>query len=437
MKRIVTTLLLLTVFGAGWAQTFDKAKLDQFFDKLIEKKKAMGSLYMAKDGKAIYQRSIGYSYISETEKKPIDAATKFRIGSVTKMFTAAMVFQLAEEGKLKLTDTLNKFFPQVPGAGKITIENILAHRAGIHDIVQDRNFRPSRTQPITKDEMLGIIAKTTPDFEPDEKYAYSNTGYIILGCIIEKVTGKSYEEVLKKKITTKIGLKDTYSNNNIDVNKNESLSYKSGRDWELQPETHTSILFGSGSLTSTPSDLAKFIQALFDRKLISKESLSRMMQLKSGMDTFTYNGKTLYGHTGGVDGFGSWLVYLPEEKLAVCYATNAKVYPVGDIMDGIFNIYWDKPFNIPAFESIAIAREVLDTYTGVYTAPPAPVRITITRDTDRLFLQMNSQSPIPLEPVAENKFKIEPAGPALEFDVTKKQLTLIRNDREKVFTKEN
>lgn len=437
MKRIITSILLVLLFSAGHAQCFEKAKLDQFFDKLVEKNKAMGSLYMAKDGKAVYQRSIGYSYIGEKEKKPIDAATKFRIGSVTKMFTAILVFQLAEEGKLKLTDTLSKFFPLIPGAGGITVENILAHRAGIHDIVQDRNFRPSRTQPISKDEMLAIIAKTTPDFEAGAKYSYSNTGYFVLGCIIEKVTGKSFEEVLNKKITSKIGLKDTYTGNNIDVNKNESLSYKLGRDWEQQPETHTSILFGSGSLTSTPADLAKFIQALFDLKLISKESLGRMMQLKSGMDTFTYNGKTLYGHTGGVDGFGSWLVYLPDEKLAVCYATNAKVYPVSDIMDGIFNIYWDKPFTIPAFESLAIAPEVLDKYAGVYTAPPAPVKIIITREADKLFLQMNSQSPIPLEPTAENKFKIEPAGPALEFDIIKKQLTLIRNGREKIFTKEN
>jgi len=121
------------LFAAGYAQTLDKAKLDQFFDRLAEKNKAMGSLTIAKDGNVLYTRAIGYSRISGTEKKPSTAANRYRIGSITKMFTAAMILQLVEEGKLKLTDTLDKFFPQIPNAQKITIAQILAHRSGIHD----------------------------------------------------------------------------------------------------------------------------------------------------------------------------------------------------------------------------------------------------------------------------------------------------------------
>ncbi len=198
-----------------------------------------------------------------------------------------------------------------------------------------------------------------------------------------------------------------------------------------------SILFGSGALVSTPADLARFIQALFDLKLVSQKSLNQMMQDKLAMEPFTYNGKTLYGHTGGIDGFGSWLVYLPEEKLALSYATNGKVYPVSDIVDGIFNIYWNKPFAIPTFEMIAISPEVLDKYVGVYSSPEASVKFTVTRDAAILFVQMNGQSAIPLEPTAQDKFKIESAGMVIEFDAAKKQMTLIRNGGEKVFTKEN
>src|ERR1051325_6439747 len=127
---IVMTLSLLT---AGYAQTLDKAKLDQFFDRLAEKNKAMGSLVVVKDGKVLYARAIGYSQINGTEKKPLTAANRFRIASITKMFTAAMILQLVEEGKLKPTDTLDRFFPQIPNAKKITIVQILAHRSGIHD----------------------------------------------------------------------------------------------------------------------------------------------------------------------------------------------------------------------------------------------------------------------------------------------------------------
>jgi CubicO group peptidase (beta-lactamase class C family) len=241
------------------------------------------------------------------------------------MFTAAMIFQLIEEGKLKLTYHLDKFFPQIPNANKITIAHILAHSSGIHEVTGDPDFRTRRFDPITKDEMVAIIAKSTPDFEPGSKYAYSSSGYQLLSIIVEKITGKSYEEALKERITSKIGLKDTYpGTGKIDVNKNESFSYRFGRDWEQQPETHISILFGSGALISTPADMAKFIQVLFDGKIVSKESLDQMVQDKLGMTTFTYHGKTFYGHTGGIDNFGSWLVYLPEEKLVVSYATTLR-----------------------------------------------------------------------------------------------------------------
>jgi CubicO group peptidase (beta-lactamase class C family) len=160
IKNLFATLLTLALFTAGYAQTPDKAKLDQFFDRLAEKNKAMGSLTVAKAGNVLYTRAIGYSQINGTEKKPLTAATRFRIGSITKMFTAAMIFQLVEERKLKLTDTLDKFFPQVSNAQKITIAQILGHRSGIHDSLVDRNLRPSsKTDPITKDELLTLIAK--------------------------------------------------------------------------------------------------------------------------------------------------------------------------------------------------------------------------------------------------------------------------------------
>lgn len=437
-KKLLATFLLLALFITGYTQALDKAKLDQFFDRLAEKNKAMGSLHIAKDGNVLYTRTIGYSQINGTEKKPLTAATRYRVGSVTKMFTATMIFQLAEEGKLKLTDHLDKFFPQIPNANKITIAHILAHRSGIHEVTENPDFRTRRFDPLTKDEMVAMIAKGSLDFEPGTKYTYSSSGYFLLGMIVEKLTGKSYGEALKERIASKIGLKDTYpGTGNIDVNKNESFSYRYGRGWEQQPESHISIFFGSGAVISTPADLSKFIQGLFDGKLVSQENLKQMTQDKLGIDTFTYNGKTGYGHTGGIDGFGSWLVYLPEEKLVVSYATNGKVYPVAKLVDGIFDIYWNKPFTIPTFESIAVSQEVLDNYVGVYSISGAPMKFTVTRDGTTLLIQMTGQSPIPLEPTAQDKFKIESPEIFFEFDAEKKQMIQKRGGRERVFTKEN
>jgi D-alanyl-D-alanine carboxypeptidase len=354
-KILSVTLMILAVFTAVSAQTLDKAKLDQFFDRLAEKNQAMGSLTIAKDGKVIYSRAIGYSQINGSERKPATTATRYRVGSITKMFTAAMIFQFVEEGKLKLSDTLDKFFPQIPNAGKITIAHLLTHRSGIHNFTSDPNFRSWSLSARTKDETLAFIAKGTPDFEPGEKRSYSNAGYVLLGFIVEKLAGKPYQDALKERITGKLGLTDTYrATGKTDVSKKESFSYSYAGDWKQQDETDLSFTGGAGSIVSTPSDLVKFIQALFDGKLISQENVD---QLKSGqpgiygmgMSEQKLGGKTIYGNSGGLDGFSSTVFYLPEEKLAVAYTANAKVYSHGKIFSGIIDIYYNKPFEIPTF----------------------------------------------------------------------------------------
>ena len=448
IKILFGTIMMLALFPTVYAQTLDKAKLEQFFDRLAKKNKAMGSLVIAKDDEILYNRAIGYSQISSSEEKAMTPANKFRIGSITKMFTATMIMQLVEERKLKLTDTLDKFLPQLPNARKITILQILSHRSGIPNVSREQNAQGNvKTIPMTKDEHLALIVKATPVFEPDTKSLYSNSGYFILGLIIEKLTGKSYEAALQEKIAVKIGLKDTYlATGNIDVNKNESLTYfiLPGGEWKQVSETHPSILFSAGAIVSTPNDLVKFIQALFDGKIVSKESLEKMKTMKDGeglgMVTFIFAGKTFYGHTGGADNYGAWLAYLPEEKLAVAYTTNAKVYPVKDIVSGVVDIYYNKPFQIPSFESIAVSPEVLDKYVGVYAMPGAPARFTITREDDTLYAQPpGAQAAIPLEATAQDKFKIDngtPTGIVIEFDVAKKQMTIKRGGGERVFTKQ-
>jgi CubicO group peptidase (beta-lactamase class C family) len=436
-KTLVATLLTLALSTAAYAQTLDKAKLDQLFDRLAEKNKAMGSLTIAKDGNVLYTRTIGYSQINGTERKPLSAASRFRIGSITKMFTAVMILQLVEEGKLKQSDTLDRFFPQIPNAQKITIAQILAHRSGIP------SSRPnSKTDPVTKDELLTIVSKGTPEFEPDAKHSYSNSGFFILGLLVEKLTGTSYEEALKERITSRIGLKDTYAPaGDIDVNKNETLAYiHFGGDWKQVTEIHSSILFGGGQIVSTPNDMAKFIHALFDLKLISQESLNQMKTMRDGdglgMTTFTFAGKTFYGETGGGDNRGAWLAYEPEEKLTVAYATNAKIYPVTNIVSGVVDIYYRRPFQIPALESIAVSPEILDKYVGFYSSPDAPAKARITREGSTLYFQPPGASSVaPLEATAEDKFQIEGAA-VFTFDAAKNQMTVKRRGVERVFTKD-
>jgi len=327
---LFATLLAFAALSAGHAQTLDKAKLDQFLDRLAEKNKGMGSLTLVRDGEVLYSRSFGYSHVTANEKKPLTAETRFRIGSITKTFTAVMTFQLMEEGKLRLTDTLDKFFPKIPNATRITIAHMLAHRSGIPNMEPDGSWG---MQPRTQEEVVARIAQGQPDFEPDSRHRYSNSGYVLLGYIVEKAGGKPYADALKERITSRIGLKNTYVGlGKGDPSRNEALSYRYIGGWKEAPELDISVPGGAGSILSTPTDMTKFIAALFEGKLVSPGSLKQMTTMRDnegmGLESFSFAGKTLYGHTGGSNSSGAWLAYFPDEKLALGYTTNAKIYPV-------------------------------------------------------------------------------------------------------------
>src|SRR5689334_5990981 len=183
-KILTTTLLIGLSFGTIFSQSFTKPKLDSLMDILAEKNKAMGSLTISKNGTVVYSRAIGYSFISANEKLPATDQTKYRVGSITKMFTTTMIFQLIEGGKLSLATTLDKYFPQLPNASKITISNLLNHRSGLHNFTDDPEYKTWETHPKTHDDMLAIIAKGGVDFQPNEKFSYSNSNYVVLGYII-------------------------------------------------------------------------------------------------------------------------------------------------------------------------------------------------------------------------------------------------------------
>lgn len=439
-KFILATLLLVVFANAVFSQSFDKAKLDQLFDTLAAKDKAMGSLTVAKDGNVIYSRAVGYSKIDGATKTPATATTRYRIGSISKMFTAVMILQLVEEGKLKLTDTIDKFYPTVPNAAKITVGNLLNHRSGIHNFTSDAEYLTYMTQPKTEAEMLAIIVKGKPDFEPNAKADYSNSNYVLLSYIIEKLDGKTYGEALKTRITSKINLSDTYLGGKTNVANNESYSYRFSGSWKQESETDMSIPIGAGAIVSTPTDLTKFIDALFNLKLISAESLKQMQTMTEGygMGMFQYpvGGKISFGHTGGIDGFNSKLAYLPEEKIAVAYTSNGTIYPVKDIVSAAFIVALNQNYVLPAFDAIALKSEDLDKFLGVYSSPTFPLKITVTKKDATLYTQATGQSEFPVEATAADKFKFDAAGIVLEFDTTKNQMTIKQGGRQYVLTKE-
>jgi CubicO group peptidase (beta-lactamase class C family) len=442
MNHITSNLLTTVVFiglssGTILSQSFNKPKLDSLMGILAEKNNAMGSLTISKNGVVVYSRAIGYSYISGNEKLPATNQTKYRIGSITKMFTATMIFQLIEDRKLSLTTNIDKYFPKLPNANKITISNLLNHRSGLHNFTDDPDYQTWMTQPKTQDEMLAIISKGGIDFQPNEKFSYSNSNYVVLGYIIEKVSKQSYSKYLSHRITSKIDLSNTYVGAKADTKKNESFSYRFLNDWEQSPETDMSIPGAAGAIVSTPVDLTKFIESLFSLKLVSKNSLEQMKTMTDGygmgMFEFPFYTKRAYGHNGGIDGFASTLEYFPEDSLALAYCTNGQVYPMNSILPGVLSIYFNKPYSVPTF---SLKTEDLDKYLGVYSSTQIQLKITLTKNAATLFAQVTGQSPFPLDPTEKDKFKFDPFGLTMEFNPDKNELTVKEGGNILLFTKE-
>jgi D-alanyl-D-alanine carboxypeptidase len=439
-KSFALLFFLIGAVCVSTAQNLNKPKLDSLFSSLESHNKAMGSLAISSNGVVGYQKEIGYLSINGNDKISPDTHTKYRIGSISKMFTAAMIFQLVEEGKLSLTAPLSTWYPGLPNAAKITISNMLDHRSGLHNFTNDSTYLQYMKLPRTEEQMVAVFAKMKPDFEPDTKAEYSNTNFVLLGYIIEKITKKPYPVNLKQRITLKLGLKDTYYGGKTNVKNNEAYSYSFGNSWTQESETDMSVPGGAGAILSTPTDLVKFIEALFAGKLINPEHLNLMKTQKDhyGMAMFEldFGDKKGYGHNGGIDGFRSVLTYFPDDKLAIAYCSNGGTYDTDKIKDDALHIYFNKPFTIPDFKTKGLKTEDLDKYLGVYSSTQLPLKITITKDNTTLKAQATGQGQFGMDAIGQDKFSFDPAGIVMEFEPAKNQFTLKQGGGTYLFTKD-
>lgn len=426
---LVSTILLINYSCLTvTSQNFNKQKLDSLFMMLAEKNQAMGSLAVSKDGILIYDNAIGFSSISESESHASTIRSRYAIASVTKMFTATMIFQLIEEGKIKLNTTLDIFYPEIPNAHQVTIGNLLNHRSGLFDYTQYPDYVTWMSKKMTHDEMISRIAKGKVCFQPNEKASYCNSGYILLGYIIEKVTNKSYSENLSQRITSVIRLSNTYFGHKRMKGSQDAFSYRFVYSWEQMPETDESVLGGAGGITSTPSDLTKFMDALFSMKLISNNSLSYMKKIADGFgmglfksSSFTENA---YYHTGNIDGFVSELFYSPNDNLSVAYCSNGMVYPLCHVMNGIFKIIFNKNYSIPEFKdsTFVLKSECLNRYTGTYVSMQVPLKVNITNDNEALAFQIKGQPKYIFKATEKDKFEYGKTGITLLFNFDKDEM---------------
>jgi CubicO group peptidase (beta-lactamase class C family) len=425
-NKLLITVLTILFIQTGFSQRIDTLKLNNYFKSLGLNNKFMGSVSLLKDGNIVYNNQVGFADI-ETQKKP-NKNTKYRIGSISKTFTATLILKALEEGKIDLNQTINIYFPTIKNSNSITISNLLYHRSGIHNLTKDKAYLTYNTTAKTESEIIAIISKYNSDFTPSSKAAYSNSNYILLSYILEKTYNKTFAEILDDKIINSIGLKNTFFGNKIDLNNNEAYSYRFNGKWKKHTETDTSIPLGAGGIVSTTNDLLLFSKALFNHEIISKSSLNKMTTLKGkyGMGLFKipfYN-KYSFGHTGGIDGFSSVFGYFPEEKCAFALTSNGTNYENNKISIMLLSALFNKEFKIPTFKKYILHPKDLDIYLGIYSSQNFPLKITITKSNNILKAQATGQSSFYLEAIEKDIFKFDQAGIILKFNTAKNLMTL-------------
>ncbi len=412
MKRVFLLTLVMTICFTNFGQTIDQRKLDSLFNILSANNLAIGSIAITQNGKLLYQRTFG---------KDQTAATTYRIGSITKVFTAVMIYELIDEKKLSLEDTLARFFPDLPNAGKITIAEMLGHRSGLANFTAlSTNFDTWKTQPQTHEQLLARIRNQRPDFAPGAKADYNNSNFLLLGYILEKIYHKPYKDMVKERIIDKVGLPDTYYCDHAGFQGKETASYKyADNQWQQEKAVYLDNFSGAGAMISTPKDMCKFIKAIFDGKLISRASLARMIRIEKdgyGWGLFPYGDAAHpgYGHNGKTEGFASSMQYYPGNNLAIGYCTCGEDYPKDLILDAVSKICFREPIPIPTFKTIRLTDQQLEPFVGTYQDDNG-LEVNSSAVSGWLQLKLKGQQFI-LEPFSDHEFRNVRFGFFFDFD---------------------
>ncbi|KRB53838.1 serine hydrolase domain-containing protein [Flavobacterium sp. Root186] len=377
MKKSIKLIALCTILQLFTITLFaqDKAKqIEDLLAKYTEYGQFNGSALVAENGKVIFKKGFGLANMEWNIANQPD--TKFRLGSISKQFTAFLIVKLAEEGKLKLDVPITTYLPDYPkeNGDKITIHHLLTHTSGIPNYTSVPNFlREKSRNPSTPEEFVKTFNKLPLDFKPGEKFSYSNSGYFLLGYIIEKITGKTYEQYLQETILTPLKLVNTGFDHSEVILKNRAAGYeKQGKNFVNSSFIDMSIPYAAGSLYSTVEDLYLWDQALYTTKLLSEKSMESLFKsyISFGNESYGYGwflseekiGDKQYKiieHGGGINGFNTVISRIPADKNLVVLLNNTGGTVLGEMNEAIRNILYNQPYN-QAKKSMAL--ELLDVF---------------------------------------------------------------------------
>ncbi len=410
-----------------------------------------GSALVVRAGEPIFAE--GYGMASLEHQIPNTAETKFRLGSITKQFTAAAILQLQDQGLLNVQAPVSTYLPNYPNGERITIHHLLTHSAGIPNMTSLPDYLQWMRLPITLDELIVRFQDLPLEFEPGERYAYSNSGYVLLTKVIETVSGQSYADYLEANIFTPLGMENTGYEHPLTIIDGIANGYQLTDDGYQRAEyINMNVPQGAGGLYSTIGDLARWNQFLFreiqNEMVLSQEAIALMTtpHIRMSDDTpdisygygLVINRSPDYqviGHDGGINGFVTSLVYRPNDDVTIALLSNIQTANPDRIVRDLSAILFGEPYEMPSSPVAVTVDPVLyERYVGTYQFMPE-FQVSVTVENNQLYVQGTGQPIIALYPISETEYFSRIIDDLriifnAEADGTIESLTLIQNGAE-------
>jgi len=449
MKNNGLTLILVFIISiSGYSQN-----LEQEFDLLLSKDYPTSgtgaAALVAVNGNVIYKKAFGKANLElGVNMTPNNI---FEIGSISKQFTAVSILMLVEQGKLKLGDEITKYIKDYPTHGhSITIHHLLTHTSGIGSFTASDEWYNNRKKDYTKQELINLFKKLPMLYAPGEKYLYSNTGYFLLGAVIEEISKKTYVEFINEYIFKPLEMKNSYYESRSKIILNRVSGYDNVKDlidedFQKSETVNGEILNfshfdGAGAILSTVNDLFLWNRAIRNNKLINEENKIKAFtnyQLIDGKNTnYGYgwaideiNGTSSIEHNGGTFGFRSNCIYLPKDDVFVVVLSN-RTYSTPDyISTKMAAIAINKPYKEVDKKNINIDSAFLQKIIGTYEFDDGSVR-TISEENNELYSQKPNSAKLIIYAGENNKFYFKNSFSNLTFDIiTNKQSSVIYENR--------
>lgn len=421
---LITLLLFFFGFVLHAQNSSVQAELDKKLTQQFGSKEEPGvSVLVMEKGKVVLKKGYGYSNLEK--KEAINPDDVFRIGSITKQFTSTAILKLVEQRKINLNDDISKYLPDFKTTHPVTVEQLLNHTSGIksYTSLPEIMSTESKKKKMTINEMLSVIQKQPADFAPGEQWLYNNSGYFLLGAILEKVTGMTYRDYITKTFFKPLGMKSSFVDDAQPIaNLVTGYARKSATEFTIADYVDPSIPYSAGSIFSTVDDLYKWNQAIFSYKLVKKDLLEKAWtptQLKNGaLESYGYGWQlgrvgTLraIGHGGGIDGFVSFEVYVPEKQIYVCVLANTGL-PIEDIAYSLLETTAGATKQKP--EPVVLNASELEQYIGVYSIDANQERV-ITYKEGKVYSQRTGGDRLEIYPYTKDKFAFKESNSEILF----------------------